>query len=504
MKVLRLVLGDQLNLKHSWFAETDAHVTYLMAELVQESTYTVHHIQKICGFFLSMRDFANKLALIGHRVDYVKITDGEAKLSFAELISKRLTDKNFDVFEYQEPDEYRLDIELNSLSKKFEVKACSSEHFLTERNQLLLHFGRKPLLMEKFYRQLRQEKGYLMKNGLPEGGKWNFDSENRNQWKGKPAIPSHQHFENDASEVLKEIQSAGLSFIGKEKNSFDFPINRDQALRLLHHFREHFLPFFGTFQDAMHSGEPFLFHSRLSFALNLKMIHPDEVCQAVEQAYRKGHVYISHAEGFIRQVVGWREYIRGVYWREMPAYTKSNFFEHTQPLPKFFWTGNTRMRCVQYAVQNSLDHAYAHHIQRLMITGNFALLAETKPEEVDAWYLGIYADAVEWVQLPNTHGMSQFADGGLMSTKPYISSANYINKMSNYCTGCTYAKNLRTSDKACPFNSLYWHFLDEKRDKLQKNIRMKMMYALLNKIPSHEIAEIKARALKIIENPDAY
>jgi deoxyribodipyrimidine photolyase-related protein len=263
---------------------------------------------------------------------------------------------------------------------------------------------------------------------------------------------------------------------------------------------------FGTYQDAMHQDETNLFHARISFSLNVKLIDPAEVIEHAIAAYRKNsdRISLSQIEGFVRQILGWREYIRGLYWKEMPQYKKKNELNNFGRLPAFYWTGKTKMNCLKNSIENSLEHAYAHHIQRLMITGNFALLLQTNPDEVDDWYLGIYADAVEWVQLPNTRGMSQYADGGILATKPYVSSGSYVNKMSNYCKGCSYDKKQRTGENACPFNSLYWNFLDDKREELRGNNRMGMMYNLLGKINPEELARIKERAYQIMENPDAF
>jgi deoxyribodipyrimidine photolyase-related protein len=263
---------------------------------------------------------------------------------------------------------------------------------------------------------------------------------------------------------------------------------------------------FGDYQDAMHTEEVNLFHSRISFALNVKILHPLEVIEKVIAYYRSNTeiISLSQVEGFVRQILGWREYMRGIYWKEMPQYAQKNKLENTLPLPDFYWTGKTKMNCLHHSIQNSLDHAYAHHIQRLMITGNFALLAQIHPDRVDEWYLGIYADAIEWVQLPNTRGMSQWADGGIVATKPYVSSGAYINKMSNYCADCKYNLKKRTGEDACPFNSLYWNFLDDKKQYLAKNNRMAMMLRLLEKIPQEELVAIKERAQKILLNPDAF
>ena len=306
---------------------------------------------------------------------------------------------------------------------------------------------------------------------------------------------------------MELIENCDIKTIGKfDTKTFNYPITRQQALDQLKYFCEVLLIYFGDYQDAMHTDEVYLFHSRLSFAMNLKLISPKNIVDTVLNYWRKHgeNIDISQVEGFIRQIIGWREYMRGMYWALMPDYKNQNYLENTNTLPDFFWTGKTKMNCLKHAITNSLDNAYAHHIQRLMVTGNYALLTQIDPEQVDAWYLGIYVDAIEWVQLPNTRGMSQFADGGKIATKPYVSSGSYINKMSNYCSNCHYDHKEKLGDKACPFNSLYWNFLDDKRDKLGNNFRMGMMYSVLDKMDTDQLTQMKERATQIIENPDNY
>ena len=346
-----------------------------------------------------------------------------------------------------------------------------------------------------------------MVNQQPEGGKWNYDASNRKKWKGDVLIPPALNFDNDVSAIVREISAAGVTTLGKiNETYFEYPISRTQALAQLNYFCEHLLVHFGDYQDAMHTDQVFLYHSKLSFAMNTKMISPKEIVETALATYRKREpeIAISQVEGFIRQIIGWREYMRGMYWMLMPNYKKENFLNNQNKLPDFFWTGKTKMNCLKNAIHNSLDNGYTHHIQRLMITGNFALLTQIDPAEIDAWYLGIYVDAVEWVQLPNTRGMSQFADGGKIATKPYVSSGSYIGKMSNYCDSCSYKKTKKFEDDACPFNTLYWNFLDEKQGQLSSNFRMKMMYSLLNKMPTEERVKIKEKANHIIANLDAY
>jgi deoxyribodipyrimidine photolyase-related protein len=361
--------------------------------------------------------------------------------------------------------------------------------------------------MEFFYRYMRKKHQYLMIDGQPEGGSWNYDKFNRNTWKGGTIPPPYKPDATLAKEIYPQVKAADISTIGTfNENEFLFATTRKDSLAQLDYFCTYLLQDFGTFQDAMHQDETNLFHARISFSLNVKLIDPAEVIEHAIAAYRKNNdrISLSQIEGFVRQILGWREYIRGLYWKEMPEYKKKNELNNFGTLPAFYWTGETKMNCLKTSIENSLEHAYAHHIQRLMITGNFALLLQTNPDEVDHWYLGIYADAVEWVQLPNTRGMSQYADGGILATKPYVSSGSYVNKMSNYCKGCSYDKKQRTGENACPFNSLYWNFLDDKREELRGNNRMGMMYNLLGKINPEELARIKERAYQIMENPDAF
>ena len=508
---LRLVLGDQLNLKHSWFDKKDESTLYVLYELHQETNYVVHHIQKIVAFFSAMRAFASDLQNRGHQVLYFDINSNAAIKSLEENIKELITEKGIEKFEYQLPDEYRLDEQLKFICKNISIPSESfdTEHFLTTRRDLKFFFeGKKQLIMEFFYRDMRKKYNLLMEQGLPLGGKWNFDKNNRKKWKGEPPIPQPYRTDKKGNQqVYESIIKAGIKSIGPyDAESYLFPADREEALEQLNYFCEHLLVHFGDYQDAMHSAERNLFHSRISFALNTKILHPLEVMGAVIKYYETNQerIALSQVEGFVRQILGWREYMRGIYWREMPDYKTRNKLENFNTLPDFYWTGKTKMNCLKESITDSLETAYAHHIQRLMITGNFALLIQCHPDEVDAWYLGIYADAIEWVQLPNTRGMSQWADGGIVATKPYVSSGSYIHKMSNYCEECKYDRSIRTGEDACPFNSLYWNFLDDKKEHFSKNNRMAMMLRLLEKIPALEKEELKNRALSIIENPDEF
>ncbi|XMO85536.1 cryptochrome/photolyase family protein [Algibacter sp. AS12] len=510
MKILRLILGDQLNIKHSWFKEPNDNVVYCLFEMRQETDYVTHHIQKVIGFFGAMRQFSEDLKDKGHHVVYYKINQAENTQSLTDNLLKVIGKYNIETFEYLEPDEYRLDQQLIKFCKTIDIQhsVTSTEHFYTNRNDLKTFFkDKKQYLMENFYRDMRKKHDILMHAGQPEGGKWNYDKSNRNKWKGDVDIPTYKLFKNNVDAVILDIEQSKIKTIGKfDTKTFSYPITRKQALEQLKYFCKALLIHFGDYQDAMHTDEVYLFHSRLSFAMNVKLISAKDVVKTVLNYYRKHgeDISISQVEGFIRQVIGWREYMRGMYWALMPGFKNENQLNNKNKLPDFFWTGNTKMNCLKQAISNSLDNGYAHHIQRLMITGNYALLTETHPDEVDKWYLGIYVDAVEWVQITNTRGMSQFADGGKIATKPYVSSASYINKMSNYCDNCHYSKSKKTEDNACPFNSLYWNFLDSKRLELQNNFRMKMMYSVLDKIKAPDLAKLKERAQHIIAHQDEY
>jgi deoxyribodipyrimidine photolyase-related protein len=502
-KILRLILGDQLNPSHSWFDEVDSDVTYLMLEMRQETDYVAHHIQKVVAYFQSMRNFADHLQDAGHEVLYFKLDQSDNAQDLGKMIAKLVKNEGFDSFEYQLPDEYRLDQQLRQISDQLKIqsRAVGTEHFLTEREYLQDFFkGKKTFLMETFYRQMRKDFDILMAGKEPIDGKWNFDAENRSALKDKRLLRKPKLHPKSVKSMVEMIEKAGVKTIGTiDEKAFNWPTSRAESLEILDHFCENLLVHFGDYQDAMTTWDPFLFHSRLSFAMNSKMLSPLEVVQKVENHWKENQsgISISQVEGFIRQIIGWREYMRGIYWAKMPDFAELNFFGHDRKLPDWFWTGKTKMKCLSHSITQSLEQAYAHHIQRLMVTGNFMLLAGIDPDEVDKWYLGIYIDAIEWVEITNTRGMSQFADGGIVGTKPYVSSANYIKKQGNYCSHCVYDPNKKTGDGACPFNSLYWHFYDRNRDKLEKNPRIGMAYRTLDKLKDK--AEILEQAEKYLE-----
>ena len=506
MNTLRLILGDQLNYKHSWYQQRHNNVYYLVMEMKQETGYVVHHAQKLIGFFAAMYNFAAYLRKHGHNVIHIRINDAHNTQDLERNINNIIAERNIKLFEYQLPDEYRLDEQLKNICSRLAIsnKVYDSEHFYTTRTELATLFsGKKTYLMETFYRHMRKKHSVLMDGAEPTGGKWNYDTDNRNLYKGEIPIPAPMLLQHDYSDIWIEIEKAGIEYIGQPSaDNFNWPTTRKESLSVLEHFVQHLLPGFGRYQDAMYTGHRYLFHSRLSFAMNVKMISPAEVIESAITQWQRhpDRITLADTEGFVRQILGWREYMRGIYWAQMPAFATLNYLGHDKPLPSWYWTGNTKMNCLKHAVNQSLESAYAHHIQRLMVTGNFALLAGIHPDDVDKWYLGIYIDAIEWVEITNTRGMSQFADGGLIGSKPYISGATYIDKMSNYCKSCHYNKAQKTGTGACPFNSLYWHFYERHRELLSKNIRISMMYGTLNKMKPADKAALMDQAQYYLDN----
>ena len=505
-KTLRLILGDQLDELHSWFKVPDKDVTYVMMEIRQETDYVKHHIQKVAAFFTAMRAFGARLGKLGHNVIYIRLDDGKNSQSLGTNLKNLLASKNFSRMEYLLPDEYRLDEQLKNLARKLQipVAAVDTEHFLTERQALKEFFAnKKRYLMESFYRSMRKRHNILMEEDKPSGGKWNYDQKNRQAYDRRIPIPKPLFFENDASEICRTLRKMKVETIGEiEPQRLIWPTTRDQSLKLLKTFVKDGLAAFGTYQDAMTTESWHLFHSRLSFALNAKLLRPLEVIKAVLKAWekKKSTIEIQQVEGFVRQILGWREYMRGIYWTLMPDLAKMNYFDHHNNLPDFYWTGETRMNCLRMAIGQSLKFAYAHHIQRLMVTGNFALLCGVRPDLVDDWYLGIYIDAIQWVEMPNTRAMSQFADGGQVATKPYISSAKYLHSMSDYCNACDYKWNQRHGDMACPFNSLYWNFFERHRPLLQKNPRVGMMYRVWDRMDRTERRRVLKQAAAYLKD----
>jgi deoxyribodipyrimidine photolyase-related protein len=501
-----LVLGDQLTLESAALRDFDiAADRVLMIEAAGEAVHVWSHKARIVLFLSAMRHFAQALRSVGHDVLYHRLGD-DGPAALGDILAGHLRSLRPSKLVVCEPGDWRVQQAI--------VAACSEagcdlewrpdNHFLCSKQSFAdWARGRKELRMEYFYREMRRRQGVLMQGGEPEGGRWNFDTENRRgfgkSWPG--AVPAAPFFAADA--VVREVISVvELHFGGHPGHleSFGWPVTRQQALSALDDFIRVRLADFGRHQDAMWTGTPYAWHSLLSSSLNLKLLDPREAVAAAERAYREGKAPLASAEGFIRQILGWREFVRGVYWLDMPALGTDNFFDHRRPLPPWYWTGDTGMNCMREAVGQTLRTGYAHHIQRLMVTGNFALLAEIDPREVCDWYLAAYVDAVEWAELPNTAGMALFANGGRFTSKPYIASGAYIKRMSNYCTGCRYQPQLRHGENACPITVLYWHFLDKHAGWLARNPRTSLMVKARDRLPETELKAIRAQARRILEN----
>lgn len=496
---LGLVLGDQLSHQLSCIRKLRPGIdTILMAEVREEATYVKHHKKKIALIFSAMRHFAFELAQHGFRVCYRKYDDPANRGSLRDEVNNLVAKEAFSEIIVTEPGEYRLLTEMQSWGDAFEseVTLLPDDRFLADKARFSTWAkGKKQLRMEFFYREMRKSYGILMEGKQPVGGKWNYDSQNRNKLP-KDVIPPEVHqFEPDeiTQEVLLLVEREFSTHFGDLK-PFHFAVNRSQALQVLQSFVEHRLPLFGDYQDAMKQGEDWLFHSHLSFYLNIGLLTPMEVIEAAQQSYYTGQAPLNAVEGFIRQILGWREYVRGLYWYLMPEYKNRNFLRADRPLPGFFWSGETKMNCLSECVRTTKQNAYAHHIQRLMVLGNFALLAGLNPDEVNEWYLLVYADAFEWVELPNVTGMILFADGGVLASKPYAASGSYINKMSDYCKHCQYKVKEKLGEDACPFNYLYWQFLIKHEDTFRNNPRMAMIYRTLDKKSDQERRQIQSQS----------
>ncbi len=480
---LILVLGDQLTPTLSALRAGDKERDLVvMAEVAAEAGYVPHHPKKIALIFAAMRKFAGELRGEGWQVAYSRLDEADNGGSIPSELLRRAEEAGASEVLVTTPGEWRLIDALKHTPLRTHFHAddrfiCSGQDFRAWAE------GRRALRMEYFYREMRRKTGLLMDGDKPEGGAWNYDSENR---KPPPegidrARPMHFTPDDTVEEVLALVEDRFGGNFGTLR-PFWFATERGQARRACSQFMREALPSFGDYQDAMMRGEHFLYHAVISLYMNLGLLDPLEVCRAAEAEYREGRAPLNAVEGFIRQILGWREYVRGIYFLEGREYSARNALEHKRALPPVYWGAETRMRCMAEAVAQTRDEAYAHHIQRLMVTGNFALLAGVDPAEVHEWYLAVYADAYEWVEAPNTVGMSQFADGGVIASKPYVSSGNYINRMSDYCKSCDYVVSRKTGEGACPFNLLYWHFLLRHRDRFEGNPRMAQMYRTFDRM----------------------
>ena len=500
MGTLRLVLGDQLSLQLSSLTDADkSEDVILLAEVQEEATYVRHHKKKIAFLFAAMRHFAGELKTAGHQVRYIRLDDPANQGSLRAEVARALEElPGLKRLVVTKPGEWRLLQDMERWSDLFAVpvELRDDTRFIVSLKEFnAWASGRKQLRMEYFYREVRRKTGLLMDGDQPEGGQWNYDTENRKRLPRSMATPPRFLPEADAltREVMTLVAERFPDHFG-DLEPWVFATTRAGAEQARDHFLSEILPGFGDWQDAMARGELWMWHSLLSVYLNCGLLDPLDVCRRAEAEWKAGRAPLNAVEGFIRQVIGWREYVRGIYWLNMPGYAEMNALEAHHPLPEFYWTGKTRMRCMAEAIGQTQRHAYAHHIQRLMITGNFALLAGLSPAQVNEWYLLVYADAYEWVELPNTHGMALHADGGLMASKPYAASGNYISKMSDYCEGCSYDVKRRTGEKACPFNFLYWDFIARHEARFRNNPRMAVICKSLSRMSASEVAEIRAEA----------
>ena len=507
VQALRFILGDQLTPGLAGLRGGDpASDIILMAEVLEETNYAPHHRKKIALIFAAMRAFAQDCREAGWQVDYITLDDPDNTGSFGGELHRALARHNPARVVLTEASEHRV-LEMQrrwSADLAQPVSLLADDRFICSLPEFR-HWaqGRKTCVMEHFYRDMRRRTGLLMEGDQPAGGRWNYDHDNRKPARADLLMVHPPRFEPDATTlaVLDMVEAHCGAHFG-DLRPFWFAVRRDQAEAARDHFMTHNLPRFGLTQDAMLTGQDFLHHAVLSYALNIGLLDPMDVCRRAEAEWRAGRAPIESVEGFVRQILGWREYVRGVYWLNMPGYTDLNALNAKKPLPDFYWTGNTKMACMKAVIQQTRRQAYAHHIQRLMVTGNFALLAGIDPGDVHAWYLGVYADAFEWVEAPNTLGMALYADGGLMASKPYAASGAYINKMSDYCRGCAYDPAIKTGPNACPFNPLYWQFIGRNEDTLARNPRLGPVYATWRKMTEarkHEIDDDCARIHRALD-----
>jgi deoxyribodipyrimidine photolyase-related protein len=480
--ILVPILGDQLSHNISSLAGlSPQNAIILMMEVWEEATYVKHHKQKIVLVLSAMRHFAAELREAGWRVDYVRLDDPANTGSFTGEVARAVARHDPGEVRVTEPGEWRVARAIEQWKTRLPcpVTILPDTRFIATHAEFrAFAAGRRHLTMEHFYRLMRRKTGLLMEGDKPVGGIWNLDAENRQPPRAGLAVPPAPRFTPDAitREVIALVGARFADHYGALE-PFGWPVTRAEALKAAEAFFRSRLPLFGPYQDAMLEGEDQLYHALLSTSLNLGLLDPLELCRRAEEEYRAGRAPLNSVEGFIRQIIGWREYVRGFYWHEMPGLAEANALAAHRPLPEFFWTGQTEMRCLADCLRTTYADAHAHHIQRLMVLGNFCLIAGILPQEVADWYLVVYADAFEWVELPNVAGMVLYADGGRLATKPYAASGNYINKMSNYCSRCRYKVTRKTGPDACPFNALYWHFMHRNRSRLESNPRIGRIYA---------------------------
>jgi len=502
---LRFVLGDQLNLNISSLSDVDAERDVIfMCEVWDEATYVRHHKKKIAFIFSAMRHFAEELQAQGYTVHYTKLDDPDNAGSFQGELKRVAQQYKPNAIIVTEASEYRVWEDMQSWKLDVPIEIRPDDRFLCTHTEFKKWAqNRKQLRMEYFYREMRREYNILMDGDKPEGGEWNYDSENRKPPKDGLTIPhTYMSEPDDITRDVMDLVSARFSDHFGDLEPFHFAVTRQQASQALEQFIKERLCNFGDYQDAMIEGEPWMYHSHLSFYINCGLLLPLECVQAAEAAYRDGKAPLNAVEGFIRQIIGWREYVRGIYWLKMPEYESENFLDARRKLPALFWGGDTQMNCLRQCINETKENAYAHHIQRLMVIGNFALITGLDTHEVNEWYMIVYADAYQWVELPNVTGMILFADGGVLGSKPYAASGAYINKMSDYCKGCRYKVSKKNGPEACPFNYLYWDFLIRNEDKLRGNHRLVMIYRTLERMGEEKVQAViedSRRFLKALE-----
>ena len=501
MTRLRLVLGDQLTREVAALCDYNDGDVVLMAEVAGETTYVKHHKQKIAFVLSAMRHFAEELRAANILVDYIKLDDPGNTGSIGGELRRAVERHQPERLIVTSPGEWRVLSDIKALDLGIPIEIREDDRFFATTQRFAAWAAeRKSLRMEFFYREMRRETDLLMEGHEPTGGQWNYDSDNRKRLPKSVELPQRFGFAPDAItlDVLQLVRRAFADHFG-DLEPFEWAVTRQDALRCLDDFLARALPNFGDYQDAMASGEPFVFHSVLSPYLNAGLLTARELCIAAEREYLEKRAPLNAVEGFIRQILGWREYIRGVYWLKMPEYAETNALNATRPLPWLYWSGETDMHCMAEAIGQTRRTAYSHHIQRLMVTGNFALLAGIAPKEIAEWYLVVYADAYEWVELPNVQGMSQFADGGLLASKPYASSGAYIDRMSDFCKSCVYDVKVKSGPTACPFNFLYWAFLIRNAATLRGNQRMAMPYRTLSGWDESRKAAVLAEANRFLD-----
>jgi deoxyribodipyrimidine photolyase-related protein len=499
MGALRVVLGDQLSRNIASLDGLSKEVDLvLLAEVLVECTYVQHHPQKIVLVLAAMRHFAAALTARGVRVRYVRLDDAGNTQSLAGEVQRAIREEGFTQVIATAPGEWRVwqDMQLWATEIREDQRFMASAAFFRDWAA-----EKSTLRMEFFYRAMRRERNILMEGSEPAGGKWNYDSENRKKLPKNVKPPKAKRFPPDAitQEVMALVAERFAGHYGNLEN-FDYPVTAKDAAAGFKDFLAHRLAGFGDWQDAMAADEPFMFHSLVSAPLNLGLLDPMALCRAAEAAWRDDGAPLNAVEGFIRQILGWREFVRGIYWLHMPGYGKLNTLHASRGLPAFYWTAKTNMRCMAQAIGQTMDFAYAHHIQRLMITGNFALLAGLHPDAVDAWYLAVYADAYEWVEMPNTRGMALHADGGILGSKPYAASGAYINRMSDYCGDCYYDVKDGQGERGCPFNALYWDFIARHAEIFESNPRMAMPVRSWRKMPPAKAAALRRRAAGLLHD----